>query len=47
MSIEKGNFNSITCYITYQVTNRGADILASSLERSILFKYTIEIDTIQ
>lgn len=31
----------------YQVTKRGAAIDASSFDKSILFKYTIEIETTQ
>jgi hypothetical protein len=32
---------------SYQVTNSGAEMLASSFDRSILLRYTIEIDTTQ
>jgi hypothetical protein len=32
---------------TYQVTKSGAEMLASSLDSSILFKYTIDMDTTQ
>lgn len=48
----KRQFLGNTCVLnhrcsTYQVTNNGADILASWLDNNILFRYTMEMDTTQ